>query len=53
MPASHGEFRWSQGWRKQYKGPVTLRDFYSNLSDPEVQKAMQVRKQHLFGLFTV
>lgn len=45
------EASWNEKWRQDYKGPATIDDFCSNTSHPEVQRAIQVREQHLVAIF--
>jgi hypothetical protein len=45
------EASWNEKWRQDYKGPATIDDFCSNTTHPEVQRAIQVREQHLIAIF--
>lgn len=47
------EARWNEKWRETYSGPTTIDDFCYNISHPEVQRAIQVREQHLIAIFSV
>ena len=47
------EASWNEKWRQDYKGPATIDDFCSNITHPEVQRAIQVREQHLVAIFGV
>lgn len=47
------EARWNEKWRETYSGPMTIDDFCRNISHPEVQRAIQVREQHLIAIFSV
>jgi glycosyltransferase involved in cell wall biosynthesis len=47
------EASWNEKWRQDYSGPTTIDDFCSNLSHPEVKRAIQVREQHLIAIFSV
>ncbi|HEY0375350.1 MAG TPA: glycosyltransferase [Pyrinomonadaceae bacterium] len=45
------EVSWNERWRRDYSGPTTIDDFCSNTSHPDVQRAIQVREQHLIAIF--
>lgn len=47
------ELSWNEKWRQDYSGPTTIEEFCSQISHPEVQRAIQVRKQHLIAIFGV
>lgn len=47
------EASWNEKWREIYSGPTTIDDFCYNISHPEVQRAIQVREQHLIAIFSV
>lgn len=47
------EASWNEKWRETYSGPTTIDDFCYNISHPEVQRAIQVREQHLIAIFSV
>lgn len=47
------EASWNEKWRQNYSGPTTIDDFCSNTSHSEVQRAIQVREQHLVAIFSV
>lgn len=47
------EASWNEKWRQDYSGPTTIDDFCSNISHSEVQRAIQVREQHLIAIFGV
>jgi|GEM_PF-988069 len=47
------ETSWNEKWLREYHGPDTIQDFCKNLSHPEVQKAIDVRRQHIIALFGI
>lgn len=47
------EARWNEKWQETYSGPTTIDDFCRHISHREVQRAIQVREQHLIAIFSV
>jgi glycosyltransferase involved in cell wall biosynthesis len=47
------ETSWNEKWRTQYHGPTTIHGLCENLSHPEVQRAVDVRRQHIIAMFGI